>query len=148
MKLFQEEFGINVPSFEPIFSAGSPESRNATLLLTSPHSAPNKPTAWIDTYYPVLKSPLDRSLDIIANDGAIIWSADLLEDGDPGDDVAHRYRTAVPPFHALSADGDVTGQLVYANYGNKKVRYAILFCSFFLSDKWFNRTMMSLFKKV
>lgn len=72
----------------------------------------------------MLNSPLDRSLDILADDGAVIWSADLLEDGDPGDKVAHEYRTAVPPFHALSADGDATGQLVYANYGNKQASYA------------------------
>jgi N-acetylated-alpha-linked acidic dipeptidase len=36
------------------------------------------------------------------------------------DPEAAKYRDAVPTFHGLSRDGDVTGQLVYANYGSRE----------------------------
>jgi N-acetylated-alpha-linked acidic dipeptidase len=41
-----------VPGVAPIFEAGSTESRNATLSITT-RSFGNVPRAWIDTYYPV-----------------------------------------------------------------------------------------------
>lgn len=120
LSLFQSEFGIRAPRDEPIFPAGSKESRDATLKLTGRH-APRKPTAWIDIYYPVLNTPLDRSLSIINGEGLVEWEADLEEDGDPRDVDAHKYRTAVPTWHGLSRGGDVTGELIYANYGSQEV---------------------------
>jgi len=69
----------------------------------------------------VLNTPLDRSLDILGKDGQATWSADLVEDGDPLDEDAHKYKDAVPTWHGLSRDGDVEGQLIYANYGTKEV---------------------------
>lgn len=120
LELFQNEFNIPTPSNTPIYSAGTPESRNATLSLTRT-DAPTIPTAWMDIYYPVLNLPLDRSLSILGSDGKNLWTADLVEDGDPRDPDAHQYKEAVPAFHGLSCDGDVTGQLVYANYGLKEV---------------------------
>ncbi|KAF5364284.1 hypothetical protein D9756_000759 [Leucocoprinus leucothites] len=119
LSLFQNEFRIHKPLKQPIFPAGSKQSRDATLGLTSRH-APKKPTAWIDIYYPVLNTPLDRGLSIINDEGQAEWEADLEEDGDPRDVEAHRYRTAVPTWHGLSKEGDVTGKLVYANYGNQE----------------------------
>lgn len=119
LQLFQTEFGISAPSSIPIFPAGSSESRNSTLLLTT-SDAPSKPTAWIDIYYPVMNTPLDRSLQILGSQGETIWTADLVEDGDPRDEEAHKYKDAVPTWHGFSCDGDVTGQLVYANYGLKE----------------------------
>ncbi|EKM80407.1 hypothetical protein AGABI1DRAFT_106593 [Agaricus bisporus var. burnettii JB137-S8] len=117
LSLFQDEFHIRPPHQEPIFSAGSEESRDATLKLSSKH-APRRPTAWIDIYYPVLNTGLDHSLSILNSDSGIVeWEADLDEDGDPRDAEAAKYRTSVPTWHGLSSDGDVTGQLVYANYG-------------------------------
>ncbi|KAF8076478.1 Zn-dependent exopeptidase [Lyophyllum atratum] len=117
LELFQTEFNISSPSPEPIFSAGTPDSRNATLLLTSRETT--KPSAWIDIYYPVLNTPLDRSLQILGENGEAVWSADLVEDGDPLDEDAHKYRDSVPTWHGLSKDGEVEGQLVFANYGSK-----------------------------
>ncbi|KAG6829605.1 hypothetical protein H0H92_004074 [Tricholoma furcatifolium] len=117
LELFQTELGISPPETEPIFSAGTSESRNATLHLTSHHAA--KPSAWVDVYYPVLNTPLDRSLQILGEDGSVAWEADLVEDGDPLDEDAAKYRDAVPAWHGLSKDGEVEGQLVYANYGTK-----------------------------
>lgn len=63
----------------------------------------------------------DQSLAILKSDGTPEWTADLIEDGDPRDEDAHKYRETIPPWHGLSCDGDVTGQLVYANYGLKEV---------------------------
>lgn len=120
LSLFQKEFRIRTPRDEPVFPAGSKKSRDATLGLTTKH-APKKPTAWIDIYYPVLNTPLNLSLSIINEQGVPEWEADLEEDGDPRDVEAHKYRTAVPAFHGLSRAGDVTGELVYANYGTQEV---------------------------
>ncbi len=107
LHLFQDEFGIPKSSHLPIFSAGTPESRNATLLLTGEDS-PNLPTAWIDTYYPVMNTGVEQSLEIIDLDGTSVWTADLVEDGDPRDPDAHKYRETIPTWHGLSCDGDVT----------------------------------------
>jgi N-acetylated-alpha-linked acidic dipeptidase len=124
LHLLQDELGIPKPSHLPIYNAGSALSRNATLLLTDPH-APTHPTAWIDTYFPVMNTGLDQRLEILDNDGNLMWSADLVEDGDPRDEDAHKYRDTIPTWHGFSADGDVTGQLVYANYGDKEVSLSI-----------------------
>ncbi len=121
LSLFQSEFRIRAPRHsEPIFPAGSKESRNSILRLTGRH-APRKPTAWIDIYYPILDTPLDRNLSIINSKGSVEWEADLEEDGDPRDADAHKYRTAVPTWHGFSRGGDVTGELIYDNYGTREV---------------------------
>jgi N-acetylated-alpha-linked acidic dipeptidase len=115
LELFQSEFNINVPSKLPVFAAGTPESRNATLGIASLTS----PSAWIDVYYPVLNTPLYRSLQIIGKDGRPVWSADLVEHGDERDPEAAKYADAVPTFHGLSKGGEVEGHLIYANYGTR-----------------------------
>jgi len=107
---------MNVPSDLPVFPAGTPESRNATLGITSSKAL----SAWIDVYYPVLNTPLDRSLQILDIDGKPMWSADLAEHGDKRDPEAAKYANAMPAFHGLSKGGEVEGQLIYANYGTKE----------------------------
>ncbi|GJE84359.1 Zn-dependent exopeptidase [Phanerochaete sordida] len=116
LKLFQDEFNIAAPEDEPVFSAGTDASRNATLSINKLTA----PTAWIDVYYPVMNTPLDRALQIVDEDGQAIWDADLVEDGDPLDPEAAKYKDYVPAWHGMSCDGDVSGQLVYANYGRKE----------------------------
>lgn len=116
LELFQTQFGIPVPDTEPVFSAGSHESRRATLDI--PHLS--SPQAWIDTYYPIMNTPLDRSLDIIGENGSAIWSADLVEDGDPRDPDAAKYKDYVPAWHGCSFGGVAEGELVYVNYGSKE----------------------------
>lgn len=96
LHLLHDELGIHKPLHLPIYNAGSGLSRNATLLLTDPH-APAHPTAWIDTYFPVMNTGLEQSLDILDSDGISTWSADLVEDGDPRDEDAHKYRDSIPP---------------------------------------------------
>ncbi|KAM5535507.1 hypothetical protein V8D89_010844 [Ganoderma adspersum] len=116
LKLFQDEFGIHASDELPLYDAGTPESRAATLNVGNYR----RPQAWIDKYFPVMNTPLDRTLSILGEDGEPEWEADLVEDGDPRDPEAAKYRDSVPTFHGLSADGDVEGQLVYVNYGRKE----------------------------
>ncbi|KAI0353024.1 Zn-dependent exopeptidase [Trametes cingulata] len=114
LRLFQDNLGILAPPEYPIFPAGTPASREATLGIPKRH----KPAAWIDIYYPVMNTPLDRSLELLGEDGETVeWKAELEEDGDLRDPEAAKYRDAVPTFHGLSADGVAVGQVVYANYG-------------------------------
>ncbi|KAF9058018.1 hypothetical protein BJ165DRAFT_1425174 [Panaeolus papilionaceus] len=119
LHFIQDEFRIHKPAHLPVYKAGSEESRNATLSLTDRHGR-HKPTTWIDTYYPVMNRGTSQSLELLGEDGQAEWTVDLQEDGDSGDEDAHKYRLAVPPFHGYSADGDATGQLIYANYGQKE----------------------------
>ncbi|KAL5527109.1 hypothetical protein ACEPAG_5900 [Sanghuangporus baumii] len=116
LELFQTQFAISVPKEEPIFPAGTSESRRATLDIPRV----KEPQAWIDIYYPIMNTPLDRSLDILDADDSVSWSADLEEDGDPLDHDAAKYRTAVPTFHGFSKDGEVEGELIFADYGRKE----------------------------
>ncbi|KAL0949248.1 hypothetical protein HGRIS_009326 [Hohenbuehelia grisea] len=119
LQLFQDEFGITPPKKEPIYDAGSHASRFSTLGLTSSLRL-KSPSAWIDVYYPVMNTPLDRQLSILGDDGKAVWEADLVEDGDPNDPEAHKYRDYVPAWHGLSKHGDAEGELVYANYGTQE----------------------------
>lgn len=118
LSFFQREFGIAPSSTEPIFDAGSPESRMSTLSTTS---TLEHPFAWVDVYYPVMNTGNADgiSLSILGANDNPIWTADLLEDGDPLDNTAAKYKYSIPPWHGLSAAGQAVGQLVYANYGTK-----------------------------
>ncbi len=86
----------------PIYDAGSTESRMATLSLVNITS----PTAWIDTYYPVLNTPLERELQILQEDGSVAWNADV-EEQEFGGDPAGKYAKTIGAWHGLSAAGDV-----------------------------------------
>ena len=117
LRLLETELGINPPSTEPIFAAGSPESQHATRSVSNTH----QPRAWIDTYYPVMNTPLERTLQIVDKNGTVIWQADLIEVADETDPEAGKYFDSVPIFHGLSRGGDVTGKLVDGNYCLKDV---------------------------
>lgn len=112
----QKHLGIAPPDQTPVYSAGTPESRNATLNI--PFA--DKPFAWIDKYFPILDTPLDRHLEILDEDGNVAWKANLEEVVDQTDKDAHKYFDTVPTWHGLSKDGNVMGQLVYAGYGTKE----------------------------
>lgn len=54
-----------------------------------------------------MDTPLDRALDIVDDDGAAVWRANVeetIEDGDPAGKYAHE----IGAWHGLSAAGDVT----------------------------------------
>ncbi len=116
LKLFQDEFSIPAPEKEPIFPAGTEASRNATLNI----GHLNEPAVWIDIYHPVLNTPLDRTVQILGDDGKPVWDADLVEDGDPFDPDAAKYRDVIPTFHGFSKNGSAEVQLIYANHGTKE----------------------------
>ena len=116
LELLQTQFGVPTPDDEPIFSAGTAPSRNATLSIPKL----NAPTAWIDVYYPVMNTPLNHSVEIIGDDGLPVWTAQLEEVADDKDPDAGKYFDAVPAFHGLSRSGEVKGKLVYANYGRQE----------------------------
>ncbi|KAJ7167465.1 hypothetical protein C8R46DRAFT_995586 [Mycena filopes] len=115
LNVLQTELGIESTS-NSIFEAGSPESRDATNNIPKTKHA----RAWIDVYYPVMNTPLDRSLQVLDGDGEVLWEAELEEVADDTDPDAGEHYTSVPTFHGLSAPGDVQGKLVYANYGTKE----------------------------
>ncbi|KAJ6539641.1 hypothetical protein B0H19DRAFT_367906 [Mycena capillaripes] len=119
LKFFQEELQIPAPEEDAVFPAGSKQSRWATLGLTSALFGPRAPTAWVDVYYPVMDTGREQRLEILSADGHAAWKADLVEDGDPLDADAHKHRNSVPTWHGASGDGDVQGQLIYANYGTQ-----------------------------
>lgn len=117
LHIVQEALGIEQPSEDPVFSAGTKESRHATLSIPWLR----RPKAWVDVYYPVMNSPLDRSLEILNDDGSVSWKADIEEvTEEEMDPDAGKYALAVPVFHGLSRGGEVQGKLVYVNYGRKE----------------------------
>jgi N-acetylated-alpha-linked acidic dipeptidase len=113
--ILQREFSIRKSCRDPIYSAGSKASRNATLSITNL----TEPTAWIDVYYPILNTPLARSLEILGDDGSAVWRAELEESADQLDTDAHTYADSVGAWHGLSRDGQAEGRLINANYGTK-----------------------------
>lgn len=81
--------------------------------------------ASIEEYDVYLNYPLDHALKLIGKDGEVKYEASLEEDvlkEDPTTGLKDR----VPTFHGYSANGNVTGEFVYANYGLKSEFDAIL----------------------
>lgn len=116
LQILRRELGIPHPSKLPMYDAGSSASRNATLSI---HNL-TQPVAWIDKYYPYMNTPLNRSLQILGENNAVDWEANIEEVADDTDPQAGRHAQTIPAFHGLSKDGDVNGTLVYANYGRKE----------------------------
>lgn len=57
-----------------------------------------------------------RKVEILKKDGSVQWSAKINEDPMYTDPP----RQETPVFHGHSRSGDVTGPLIYANYGSKE----------------------------
>lgn len=100
----------------PIYPAGSDDARAATLNIPTYE----EPTAWIDTYYPILNVPLNHSLEILGELGNPVWTLELEEVADRTDPEAAEYATAVPTWHGISRGGEAQGKLIYVNYGRKE----------------------------
>jgi N-acetylated-alpha-linked acidic dipeptidase len=116
LDVLRHEFSIPKSIEYPMYPAGSEASRNATLSIANL----TEPAAWIDIYYPVLNTPLDRSLEILGDHGTVVWKAHLEETADELDGDAHAHADSVGAWHGLSRDGEAEGRLVYANYGRKR----------------------------
>lgn len=67
--------------------------------------------ARIETFEVLFPTPKSRSLSMGA------WTAKLTEPAVPGDSASQLQSEGLPPYNAYSRDGDVTGKVVYVNYG-------------------------------
>ncbi len=90
----------------------------------SPHDAENARTieqllrSWgwdtrIETFYVLYPTPKKEGLELVA---PTTFRAKLREPAIPGDPVT-AMPGALPPYNVYGADGDVTADLVYVNYG-------------------------------
>ncbi|HET7569207.1 MAG TPA: transferrin receptor-like dimerization domain-containing protein [Gammaproteobacteria bacterium] len=70
--------------------------------------------AHIAHYKVLFPTPKVRELSLVA---PYHYKAKLREPPVKGDPTSDIYKNALPPYNAYSADGDVTAQLVYVNYG-------------------------------
>ncbi len=68
----------------------------------------------IETFYPLFPTPRTRLLEMIAPEH---YTAQLSEPAIAGDESTANAAGGLPVYNAYSIDGDVTGQLVYVNYG-------------------------------
>lgn len=68
----------------------------------------------VDTYYVLFPTPKIRQLELIS---PIKYKAVLMEKVIPDDPYTAQTKMQLPPYNAYSADGDVTGDLVFVNYG-------------------------------
>lgn len=94
---------------EHIYDAGSAKSQERVR---------GKPKlgVWIDTYYPILNTPVHASVTLLTPEPFHAKLREEAVDGDPDS----KFRDALPVFHGLSVSGDVTAQYVYAGYGRKR----------------------------
>lgn len=71
----------------------------------------------MDEFHVYLNYPKDggRKIEILKEDGSVQWSAKVEEDPMYTDPP----RQQTPVFHGHSRSGDVTGPLIYANYGSR-----------------------------
>jgi len=94
-------------------NVGSPHDKaNAEFVL-----AQLKSWGWdarIETFQVLYPTPLHESLDLL---GPTPFKATLSEPPLPGDASSAVRENALPPYLVYAADGDVTGDLVYVNYG-------------------------------
>ncbi|HSM86990.1 MAG TPA: M28 family peptidase, partial [Candidatus Limnocylindrales bacterium] len=73
--------------------------------------------AHIETFDVLFPTPKERVLELIA---PTHYTAKLLEPPVAGDPTSSQQSEQLPTYNAYSIDGDVTGKLVYVNYGLPK----------------------------
>ncbi len=73
--------------------------------------------AHIETYYVLFPTPKERKLELLAPRK---YTATLAEPALAVDPTSNQQAEQLPTYNAYSADGDVTGPLVYANYGTRE----------------------------
>mmetsp|Transcript_585 Transcript_585/g.845 ORF Transcript_585/g.845 Transcript_585/m.845 type:complete len:705 (+) Transcript_585:31-2145(+) len=71
----------------------------------------------IHTLKPLLNYPLSRSLELLDEDGSVQWEVPMSEKELEMDPTSHTLWRNMS-FLGYGASGDVTGPLVYANYGS------------------------------
>jgi N-acetylated-alpha-linked acidic dipeptidase len=94
---------------------GSPwDQKNAEWML-----ARFKEWGWdahIENFDVLFPTPKERHLELIEPTKFV---AKLAEPPIPGDPTSNQQAEQLPPYNAYSIDGDVTGPLVYVNYGTR-----------------------------
>ena len=94
-------------------NVGSPyDKQNAEWVL-----AQFKSYGWdahIESFDVLFPTPKERLVELIA---PTTFRAKLQEPTVPGDPTSGQHAEQLPTYNAYSADGDVTGPLVYVNYG-------------------------------
>lgn len=92
---------------------GSPHDKeNAEFLLTQ-----FRAWGWdahIETFYVLYPTPKRELLELVAPRR---YHAMLAEPPVPGDSSSRHTRGSLPPYNVYGADGDITGEVVYVNYG-------------------------------
>ena len=71
--------------------------------------------AHIESFNVLFPTPKERLIELV--DGGPKFTAKLQEPPVPGDPTSDQQSEQLPTYNAYSADGDVTGPLVYVNYG-------------------------------
>jgi len=92
---------------------GSPHDKaNAEFIL-----AKFKEWGWdakIETFQVLYPTPISTTVELVAPEKIVLGGQ---EPAVPGDDTSANLAGALPPYVAFQGDGDVTGDLVYVNYG-------------------------------
>jgi N-acetylated-alpha-linked acidic dipeptidase len=70
--------------------------------------------AHIETFSVLFPTPIERAVELVAPTHFV---AKLQEPAYPQDPTSNQKAEALPTYNAYSIDGDVTGPLVYVNYG-------------------------------
>lgn len=102
---------VRVSSQEP-HHAGGPGSKKVAEFILSKYKSWGL-DAWIEEHEAFMPMPTERLLELIEPETyrAKLAESTFSEDEDTSD------ANQLPSFNAYSADGDVTGELVYVNYG-------------------------------
>ena len=73
--------------------------------------------AHIETFYVLFPTPKERQLEMLEPKK---FTASLAEPPIAVDPTSNQQAEQLPPYNAYSGDGDVTGPLVYVNYGTRE----------------------------
>lgn len=92
---------------------GSPGSKETAEYIAAQFRAWGYETK-IETFYPLFPTPKSRLLEMTS---PTRYTAKIEEPVVDGDETSGIKQDNLPVYHAYSTDGDVTGELVYVNYG-------------------------------
>jgi N-acetylated-alpha-linked acidic dipeptidase len=76
--------------------------------------------AEIENFYVLFPTPKERLVQLLDPSGATKFTASLQEPAVPEDPTSSQTAEQLPTYNAYSGDGDVTGPLVYVNYGTRE----------------------------
>jgi N-acetylated-alpha-linked acidic dipeptidase len=97
-------------------NVGSPYDKNNAEWIAQKFRSWGFDTS-IEIFYVLFPTPKERRLEMIEPSQ---FTAKLEEPPVKVDPTSDQQAEALPPYNAYSADGDVTGPLVYVNYGTRE----------------------------